>query len=205
MAFPVAVADRKADLLRLYDLFPFESHPLWVAILRGRLSYEQVIRAEAQHWIRTKAGRSLREEAVNVAKSLSPLIFEMLLETYLEECTDKCGPSHFDLIEKLVTAGGYRRDQLEATEPTPGNAAAIALYRDISARGAGCHMLGAGTVEHFYCQLSPKIFEAYVRIYGMSEEQAETYKYTAPWTRLMPKEPSQSSMRPPTSTAGLPY
>jgi hypothetical protein len=45
------------------------------------------------------------------------------------------------------------------------------LYRDISERGAGCHMLGAGAVEHFYCKLSPKIFDAYIRIYGMTAHQ----------------------------------
>jgi len=167
--------DKKAHLLSLYDLYPFESHPLWRAILKGELSREQVFKAEAQHWIRTKAGRSLREQAVTVAKSISPALFEQLVETYLEECTDVAGTNHLALIERLVTMGGYTRDELEATEPTPGNAAAMALYRDISGRGAGCHMVGAGAVEHFYCKLSPKIFEAYVRTYGMSEHQAETY------------------------------
>ena len=139
--------DRKSQLLSLYDLFPFELHPLWRAILKGELSYEQVLKGESQHWIRTRAGRSLREQAVNVAKSMSPAIFEQLVETYLEECTDHVGTNHLGLIERLVTMGGYTRDQLKATAPTPGNAAAIALYRDISARGAGCHMLGAGAAS----------------------------------------------------------
>jgi pyrroloquinoline quinone (PQQ) biosynthesis protein C len=167
--------DKKAHLLSLYNLYPFESHPLWRAILKGELSREQVFKAEAQHWIRTRAGRSLREQAVTVAKSISPALFEQLVETYLEECTNVAGTNHLALIERLVTMGGYTRDELEATEATPGNAAAMALYRDISARGAGCHMVGAGAVEHFYCKLSPKIFEAYLHTYGMSEHQAETY------------------------------
>jgi pyrroloquinoline quinone (PQQ) biosynthesis protein C len=172
--------DRKARLLSLYDLFPFHSHPLWRAILNGDLSYEQVLKAEVQHWIRTRAGRALREDALSSAKAISQPIFEQLLETYLEECTDTAGPNHLGLIERLVTAGGYTHQQLEETEPTPGNSAAIALYRDISARGAGCHMLGAGAVEHFYCGLSPKIFEAYLRVYGMTEDQAETYRIHGP-------------------------
>jgi len=167
--------DRKAQLLAQYELFPFHSHPLWVGVLNGDLSLEQVLKAEVQHWIRTRAGRVLREEALNSAKAISPAIFEQLLETYLEECTDTAGPNHLGLIERLVTTGGYTKQQLEQMEPTPANSAAIALYRDISARGAGCHMLGAGVVEHFYCELSPKIFDAYLRIYGMTEEQAYTY------------------------------
>lgn len=64
--------------------------------------------------------------------------------------------------------------------PTPANAAAIALYRDIGSRGAGCHMLGAGAVEFYYCKLSPEIFDAYTRKYGMSEDQAETYRIHGP-------------------------
>jgi pyrroloquinoline quinone (PQQ) biosynthesis protein C len=172
--------DRKAQLLSQYDLFPFHSHPLWVAVLNGDLSLEQVLKAEVQHWIRTRAGRVLREDALGSARAISPAIFEQLLETYLEECTDTTGPNHLALIERLVTTGGYTTEQLELMEPTPGNSAAIALYRDISARGAGCHMLGAGAVEHFYCELSPRIFDAYVRIYGMTKEQAYTYHLHGP-------------------------
>jgi pyrroloquinoline quinone (PQQ) biosynthesis protein C len=167
--------DRKQKLLALYELFPFERHPMWKAVLAGELSYEEVIRAEAQHWIRTRAGRALRQEALNSAKIVSPRVFEQLLETYLEECTDQRGPNHLDLIERLVLMGGYQKPALEKTQPTPGNAAAIAMYRDITHRGAGCHMLGAGTVEYFYSQLSPRIYEAYTKHYGMTSEQAETY------------------------------
>ncbi len=175
---------RPETLLDLYNLFPFERHPLWRGIIAGELSYDQVIRAEVQHWIRTRAGQGLRRAAVAEAKAISARIFEELLQTYLEECTDKDGPSHLDLIQRLVVAGGYPVDELALTVPTPGNAAAIAIYRDISARGAGCHMLGAGAVEYFYSQLSPRIFEAYTARYGMTEQQAETYKIHGPMDRI---------------------
>ena len=35
-------------------------------------------------------------------------------------------------------------------------------------------------MEHFYCQLSPRIFEAYTTHYGMTREQAETYRLHGP-------------------------
>jgi pyrroloquinoline quinone (PQQ) biosynthesis protein C len=172
--------DRRRKLLALYDEFPFEHHPLWVAVLHGELSMEEVIRAEAQHWVRTKAGQVLRREALNSAKNVSDKIFGQLLETYLEECTNHKGTSHLDLIERLVVMGGFPKEKLEHLRSTPGNAAAIALYRDITERGAGCHMLGAGTVEHFYSQLSPRIYEAYTKHYKMSPDQAETYRIHGP-------------------------
>jgi pyrroloquinoline quinone (PQQ) biosynthesis protein C len=171
----------RAKLLALYDLFPFHSHPFWVAVKNRELSYEQVIRGEAQHWIRTKMGQRLRRNALDMAERTSLRIFEMLLETYLEECTeDTSGPSHLDLIQRLVTQGGLTVNQLETMVATPGNAAAIALYRDIASRGAGCHMLGAGAVEYFYCQLSPEIYKSYIKNYGMSADQAETYRIHGP-------------------------
>lgn len=171
----------KDRLLGLYDLLPFHHHPYWVAVKRGELSYAQVIQAEAQHWIRTRAGQSLRREALDAAQEISPAIFQLLLQTFLEECThDSTGPSHLDLIERLVTTGGVQVDQLKRLQATPGNAAAIALYRDIGRRGAGCHMLGAGAVENFYCTLCPSIFEAYVTGYGMTPVQAETYRIHGP-------------------------
>jgi pyrroloquinoline quinone (PQQ) biosynthesis protein C len=174
--------DRKAELLRQYDLFPFHHHPLWLAIQRGDLSFEQVIQAEVQHCIRTRAGRPLREQAMQSAKGLNEKLFTHLMETYLEECTnnDQTGPSHLELIERLVMIGGTTHEEIYATQPTPGNSAAIALYTDIAHRGAGCHMLGAGAVEHYYCKLSPKIFDAYVDKYRMSETQAWTYKLHGP-------------------------
>lgn len=173
--------DRKTELLNLYELLPFHRHPLWVAIQRGQLTYNQVIQAEVQHCIRTRAGRVLREQAVTMARAISPAIFEQLLETYLEECTDDTsGPSHLELIERLVLDAGYCREQLQKAEATPANSAAMALYTEISRRGAGCHMLGAGAVEYYYCELSPRIFDAYTRIYKMSALQAETYRIHGP-------------------------
>jgi pyrroloquinoline quinone (PQQ) biosynthesis protein C len=173
--------DRRKALLRLYDMLPFERHPFWRAVFTKSLDYSQIINAEVQHWIRTRAGQELRREALEVAQKVSPQIFESLLQTYLEECTkDQSGPSHFELIERLVTHGGKNQTELASAVSTPGNSAAIALYADIGGRGAGCHMLGAGTVEHFYSQLSPKIFEAYVGLYGMTEFQAETYRIHGP-------------------------
>ena len=169
--------DLRAKLLALYDMFPFHDHPFWVAVKKRALSHEEVIRGEAQHWLRTRAGQRLRRDALDMAERSSPRIFEMLLETYLKECTaDASGPSHLDLIERLVFQAGWTPERLEATVTTPGNAAAIGLYRDIAIRGAGCHMLGAGAVEHFYCRLSPKIYQAYTEGYGMSPSQAETYR-----------------------------
>lgn len=166
-------------LLELYELFPFHRHPLWRAVLNGDLTTDEVIAAEVQHYIRTRAGQVLRRQALEAAPT--GRLFEMLLETYLEECTnDKSGPSHLALIERLCLLGGCTRQALARANATPGNAAAIALYRDISARGAGCHMLGAGAVEYYYCQLSPRIYTAYTEQYRMSATQAETYRLHGP-------------------------
>jgi pyrroloquinoline quinone (PQQ) biosynthesis protein C len=184
----IAMPALKERLLGLYDLLPFHHHPFWTAVKKQELSLEQVVLGEVQHWIRTRAGRPLRREALDAAQAISPEIFQLLLQTFLEECThDSTGPSHLDLIERLVTEGGFVRDQLPRTAATPANAAAIALYRDIGRRGAGCHMLGAGAVEFFYCTLCPDIFAAYVDRYGMTPWQAETYKIHGP----MDKEHAQ--------------
>lgn len=177
----------KEELLKQYDLFPFHYHPLWKAVINHELTLPQIIQAEIQHWIRSKRGRVLRQKALEMAGD-APRIYEKLLETYFEECTDdKTGPSHLELIERLVVGGGISRDSLDAYMMTPGNVASIALYEEITSRGAGCHMLGAGLVEYYYSELCPQIFDSYVRYYGMTEEQAETYRIHGP----MDKEHAQ--------------
>jgi pyrroloquinoline quinone (PQQ) biosynthesis protein C len=173
--------DNKAKLLALYDSFPFEHHPLWVSVIEGKLSKEQVLRAEAQHFVRTKSGRELRRQAVERSRAQSETIFGAIIETYLEECAPIDNkPSHLDLVRRLLREGGLSDFQIENTKSTPGTSAAIALYRDIAHRGPACHILGAGAVEHYYSKLAPKVFTAYVSKYDFSEHAAETYSIHGP-------------------------
>ncbi len=164
-------------LLELYNLFPFHKHPLWVNVMSATLTKEQVVKAETQHFLRTKAGQILRKEAMEQCASVSNILWEAIIETYLEECTEEDGtPTHLDFIKRLLKEGGISELDLHIYNNTPGNAAAIALYRDISERGVGCHIIGAGMVEYYYSQLSPKIFDAYTNKYGFSKFAAETYE-----------------------------
>ncbi|HTE83926.1 MAG TPA: iron-containing redox enzyme family protein, partial [Dehalococcoidia bacterium] len=176
--------DGRERLLSFYELFPFERHPLWEGVLKGELPLDAILRAEVQHYLRTREGQPLRLAALQSVRTSSPRIFKVLLETYLEECIGEgLHPSHLVLIERLLLGGGIPVSALADAPPTLGNALAIAMYRDISRRGAGCHMLGAGAVEFYYSQLAPKIFRAYTQIYGMSAEQAETYAIHGPMDR----------------------
>lgn len=167
---------RREQLLALYDLFPFHRHPLWRAVTQRELTLKAVLRAEIQHYLRTKAGQLLRKEAVDAAAAVSARAFDALVETYLEECTtSEAGPDHLALIERLLLQGGVTHRQLSSARNTPGNTAAIAVYRDIAHRGVRFHTLGAGAVEYFYSELCPKIYSTYVSHYGMTPAQAETY------------------------------
>jgi pyrroloquinoline quinone (PQQ) biosynthesis protein C len=172
-------------LLKLYDLFPFHQHPLWQAIIHKRISKEQILLAEGQHYLRTKVGQGLRKEAMEKCLAVSSKMWEAIVETYLEECTEDDGtPNHLDLIKRFLKEGGYTEEKLLTLKNTPGNVSAIALYKHISDRGVGCHIIGAGVVEHFYSQLSPKIFEAYTSIYGFSEHASETYRIHGPMDQV---------------------
>lgn len=172
------------DILDLYHLFPFERHPLWLSIIAGELSLEQILLAEQQHYIRSNIGRHFRKKAMEDAREVSQRAHLLLYETYKEECTDdETGPSHVELIKRLLTRGGIDETVLDTVPATPGNSAAIALYKDIGERGPLHHMIGAGAVEYFYSDLSPKIYDAYTKIYGMDGEQAETYRIHGPMDR----------------------
>lgn len=177
--------DYKNKVLAKYDLFPFHNHPYWIGVMEGRFSLPQILRAERQHYLRTKAGQSLRKQSAQFAPSRSPRIFEAALSNYIEEVApDARQPSHLELIERLLAIGGVTKYQLARTRLTPGNTAAIALYKDIADRGTACHLVGAGSVEFYYSELSPRIFEAYTNIYGMTAEQAETYKIHGPVDKI---------------------
>jgi len=175
--YPEGLTQNALRLLKNYEIFPFHKHPLWVGIMNGELTKEQVLLAESQHYLRTKAGQKLRKEAMEKCVAVSSLLWEAIIETYLEECTEDDGtPTHLDLIKRFLSEGGYKEGHFLGLKNSPGNSAAIALYKDISDRGVGCHIIGAGMVEYYYSQLSPKIFKAYTEQYHFTPFGAETYQ-----------------------------
>jgi pyrroloquinoline quinone (PQQ) biosynthesis protein C len=173
--------DYRKQVLAFYDLFPFEMHPFWRGVLSCEFSLKQIVKAEKQHYLRTKAGQKLRQQSAQYSQTRSPKIFEAALSNYLEEVApDNSQPSHLDLIKRLLTIAGVSEAELIRATTTPGNSAAIALYKSIADRGAACHLIGAGAVEFHYSKLAPKIFKAYVKGYGMTEYQAETSRLHGP-------------------------
>jgi pyrroloquinoline quinone (PQQ) biosynthesis protein C len=173
--------DYRSKILSIYDLLPFREHPLWQAILRHELTLSQVLQAEIQHYLRTKAGQALRRESALNAPPGTPGIFEAAVSNYLEEVApNQPHPSHLDLIKRLLLSGGIPATELDKAALTAGNAAAIALYRDIANRGPACHLIGAGAVEFYYSKLAPDIYDAYTSHYGMDSSQAETYHIHGP-------------------------
>lgn len=164
------------ELLACYNALPFIEHPLWRVIRAGALTRDELIRAETQHYVRTRIGRELRRRAVERALP-GTLTFDRLLKTYLEECVESdTNRSHLGLVERILLAGGLTQHDIESLVPNGPNAAAIALYKDIADRGPACHLVAAGAVEHYYAKLTPEIFEAYRSKYGFSDEEAETYR-----------------------------
>jgi pyrroloquinoline quinone (PQQ) biosynthesis protein C len=132
-----------------------------------------------------KRGARVPEESRGAGRERVPARSQAANGNLQEECTeDETGPSHVDLIKRFLLIGGMSEGDIAAATPTPGNSAAIAMYKDITDRGPLHHMIGAGAVEYFYSGLSPKIFEAYVGRYGFTEEQAETYRIHGPMDRV---------------------
>jgi pyrroloquinoline quinone (PQQ) biosynthesis protein C len=179
----IALVVNRQNVLGYYSLFPFEKHPYWTGVLEGRFTKSQILNAEIQHFIRSNIGREFRRRAAEEAKAISERAHTLLHETYREECTDECGTNHLGLIRQFLNIGGISDHELAVAVPTPGNAAAIALYKEITDRGPLHHMIGAGAVEFYYSSLSPKIFEAYIGRYNFTAKQAETYRIHGPMDR----------------------
>ncbi len=175
----------RSKALSFYESFPFHKHPLWVAVVEGQLSSEQVLKAEIQHYLRSEIGKVYRERAAVAAKHLEGEIYDLLHRTVIEECYGSDGgPSHAELIRQFLLENGVTETDLRHAACTPGNAAAIALYKDIADRGALHHMVGAGCVEHFYSKLSPKIYEAYANIYKFKSGSFDTYQLHGPMDEI---------------------
>ncbi|WP_420578349.1 iron-containing redox enzyme family protein [Ekhidna sp.] len=175
------LSETQVLLLDEYDKLPFHKHPLWKGVLEGKFTKKEILLAESQHYLRTKEGQKLRKDAMEKCLAISETLWESIIDTYLEECTEKDGtPTHLDLIKRMLLDNGYKNEDLKTLKNTPANIAAISLYTNISDRGAGCHILGAGAVEYFYSQVSPKIFDAYVNIYGFDRHSVETYELHGP-------------------------
>lgn len=175
----------RTTALSYYQLFPFHDHPLWKSIIEGKFSREQVLQAEMQHYIRSEIGKIYREHSAIAAKHLDANIYELLHETVVEECYGvDGGPSHAELIKHFLLENGVSPTDLRHAVSTPGNVAAIAIYRDIAERGPVHHMIGAGCVEHYYSKLCPRIFDAYANIYKFKPGSFETYEIHGPMDQI---------------------
>lgn len=171
----------RAEALSYYEEFPFHEHPLWLSIISGVLTAEQVLKAEIQHYIRSEVGKIFREHSAVAAKHLDDNIYDLLHQTVEEECYGSDGgPSHAELIKQFLLQNGVSTSDLRTAISTPGNAAAIALYKDISERGPLHHMIGAGCVEYYYSKICPRIYAAYEQIYKFKPGSFDTYKLHGP-------------------------
>lgn len=166
------------QLLAIYEEFPFAQHPLWRGVVSGEFSRAQIVLAECQHYFRSRQGRELRTAAMKATRGIAdPVVAQSIFETYLDECVDRPGdPSHLDLVVRMISERPAPSD-LNKITPTPGNSAAVALYKDIATRGPEMHLISAGVVEHHYAQLCPALFKAYTAPpIDYSSHQAETYR-----------------------------
>lgn len=172
---------QREHALSYYNLFPFHNHPLWRSVIEGKLSREQVLKAEVQHYLRSEIGKIYREQSAVLSKHLDGEIYEQLYETVVEECYGTGDdPSHVELIKTFLRSNGVTETDIRQAVSTPGNAAAIALYKDIAARGPLHHMIGAGCVEFHYSQLCPEIYRCYADVYKFEPGSFETYKLHGP-------------------------
>lgn len=179
-------------LLSLYEDFPFEHHPLWVAVREGELRKDQIIEAEKQHFIRSDIGRLYRERAAIQSRLIGGELHNLLTMTAREECqTDDSGPSHAEMMRGFLKDNGVSDEEIRSIKSTPGNAAAIALYKDIADRGPLQHMIGAGCVEKYYSEICPAIFDKYVKHYGFKPDSVATYELHGP----MDKEHAERALR----------
>ena len=175
-AYKNKYSEKVSKLLDLYHLFPFHRHPLWVSIINHKLKKAQIIDAEIQHYLRTRAGQPIRKQAMEYCKNNNQILYEAIDQTYIEECTDEDGtPTHLAMIINLLKDGGANESEFSKVQNTPGNVAAISIYRGIASNGAGCHIIGAGAVEYFYSQICKSIFDSYTKYYEFSENAALTY------------------------------
>lgn len=175
----------RAEALSYYDLFPFHHHPLWTSIIEGKFSREQVLKAEIQHYLRSEIGKTYREQAAIASRHIDESLYDLLSQTAQEESYDETsGLSHAGLIRKFLIENGVTSDDILNSIPTPGNIAAISIYKDIAARGPLHHMIGAGCVEHFYSKLCLRIRDAYTDIYQFAAGSFETYEIHGPMDQI---------------------
>lgn len=176
---------QREEALAFYQLFPFHNHPLWKSVIAGNLSREQILLAEIQHYLRSEIGKIFREHSAIAAKHLDDEIYNLLYQTVVEECYGSDGgPSHAELIKQFLFANGVTETDLRRAVSTPGNVAAIALYKDIADRGPLHHMLGAGCVEYYYSRLCPQIYTAYTDTYRFKPGSFETYQLHGPMDEI---------------------
>lgn len=175
---PVPFSTLKREFEDFYHEFSFEENPWWAGVLGKKFTKQQIVKGEVQHYLRTRTGRKFRVLMLASAAE-SPEAFDIawpiLEDEIVGKTTDGVRQSHYKLMLDFFRGSGITLKNLDKTDLTPCNAAAIAIYRDLASRSFVESLGGAGIVELFYPDLCKKVYKAYTGHYGFSHEQAFTY------------------------------
>lgn len=154
------------------------SHPWFRSIIEHKLTRDQVIAGEIQHFLRVMKNKCFFGAILDNAKIEQDLeLINLAQENYNEEVV---GPgNHTDLLFQLLNEAGIDRKEAENAIATPGTAIAIEAIIGFCQRHSALESMAfVGFVEAQNAGkegVAYQVYQALINNYGFSKYGAETF------------------------------
>ena len=166
------------QLFELMKKIPFIQHPWFQDIINGKLTKEQIIEGEKQHYLRVRLNAEIFGPVVaNSAREGDYKTFNIARLNFGEEVCNK--RSHSDIMYQLLEAQGIKRDEADKIKPKAGTMAAIAMLTKASSIFTGAELMAMLSLAELQYGgkegTAAKIYKSLTEKYGFSHREAETF------------------------------
>jgi len=154
---------------------PAIEHPWFQGVIKGRLTNEQLVLGEQQHYLRGRLNHKIFDTILAKATdSGDPDVIEVARANREEEVGGTV--THGDLMYQFLEAHGISKQQADNVEPMPGTAAAIAMLTENIGNMTALEAIAMLSLPELQNgPVSAEMYKALRDIYHYDDYAIETY------------------------------
>ena len=172
----------RTRLMTLIDELPMIQHPWFKGIIDHKLTKEQIIAGEFQHYLRVRRNAEIFGSIViNLANEGDYEALEIARSNYKDEMLGT--KTHADLMFQFLEELGHDKAYADFVEPMPGTMAGIEMLTSGARNMSGLEGIAMLSLPEYQnggvSGVASQVYNALTKYYGFSEYAAETFRVHA--------------------------
>ncbi len=172
----------REKLFSIIDTLPMIDHPWFRSIIDRKLTREQIILGEFQHYLRVRRNAEIFGSIViNASNEGDYEALEIARTNYKDEMLGR--KTHADLMFQFLEEVGYEKKVADTIEPMPGTMAGVEMLTSGARNMSGIEGIAMCSLPEYQNGgengVAGQVYKALVGHYGFSNYAAETFRVHA--------------------------